>query len=141
MRRLRLCAMAALLAMGLAECGPVFSPVRHRSQPAPARPAVAPSPSPPPAPVTLDSANHERTQKRTAGRVFHAPAAVSSPGQEEGEQEDNTSVDENRPSLTLAGEDSSKTSTERVLEKVDRRLAAINRSKLAPADATTYDQA
>jgi len=43
--------------------------------------------------------------------------------------------------LTLDGEDDSKASTELVLHKVDQRLAIIDRTKLTPSDAATFDQA
>jgi hypothetical protein len=43
--------------------------------------------------------------------------------------------------LTLDGEDDSRASTEALLYKVDKRLAVIDRTKLTPSDATTFDQA
>jgi hypothetical protein len=43
--------------------------------------------------------------------------------------------------LTLDGEDDSSASTEALLYKVDKRLAVIDRTKLTPSDATTFDQA
>ena len=43
--------------------------------------------------------------------------------------------------MTLDGEDDSRASAERLLYKVDKRLALIDRTKLTPSDATAFDEA
>jgi hypothetical protein len=120
--------------IAVAGCWPLFTPVEKAPAPKPAINTYTPPSVPPP---TTEAAVRKRTtHRRSASRAprhTSPPVSASAPA-------DNTNK-ESGPSLSLAGEADSKVNTEEILDRVDRQLAVIDRTRLTPADAATYDQA
>ena len=135
--------LVGLMIFGLAACWPFLGPLEPSS---PVPPAAAPQatyvpPSVGPSSSPKDAVSQPPVRRRTANRPVHTapPASVASVPPENSKA--NAAGADSRPSLTLDGEDDSKASTELVLHKVDQRLAIIDRTKLTPSDAATFDQA
>jgi hypothetical protein len=134
--------LAALMALGLGACGELLGPLEPQS-PAP-QPTHAARYVPPSTVTSVfpgDDVPPPAVHKRATNRPAHPapqPAAVANlpPGNS---NEDPSAI--NKPSLTLDGEDDSRASAEALLHKVDKRLAVIDRAKLTPSDAATFDAA
>ena len=134
--------LAVLMALGLGACSEWLGPLEPQNPPA--QPAHAAKYVPPPARTSAsveDQVPHPSVHKRATNRPAHPmplPAAVASLplGNSNGD-----SSAKSKPSLTLDGEDDSRASTEVLLYKVDKRLALIDRTRLTPSDATTFDEA
>ena len=140
-RRIPRCLLAALMALGLGACSDLLGPLEPQS-PAP-QPAHAAKYVPPPARSASyeDEVPQPSVHRRTTNRPVHPappPAAVANLPSGNSNEESGTN---SKPSLTLDGEDDSRASAEVLLYKVDKRLAVIDRTKLTPSDATTFDEA
>ena len=139
------CLLAALMALGLGACSDLLGPLEPQN-PAPQL-AHAAKYVPPPPRATSTSASYEdevpqpSVHRRTTNRPVHPappPAAVANLPSGNSNEESGAN---GKPSLTLDGEDDSRASAEVLLYKVDKRLALIDRTRLTPSDATTFDEA
>lgn len=135
--------LVAIMIVGLGACSPLLGPFEPSS---PVPPPAPPANYVPPSVVTYsapkDTVSQPSIRRRTANRPVHTappPASVASVPPENSKAKAGGA--DSRPSLTLDGEDDSKASTELVLYQVDQRLAVIDRTRLTPSDAATFDQA
>lgn len=141
-RRIPRCLLAALMALGLGACSDLLGPLEPQN-PAP-QPAHAAKHVPPPPATSAsyeDAVPQTSVHRRTTNHAVHPappPAAVANVPSGNSNEESGAN---SKPSLTLDGEGDSRASTEALLYKVDQRLAVIDRTKLTPSDATTFDQA
>jgi len=135
--------LAALMVLGLGACSDLLGLPWEPQSPAPQPAHVAKYVPPPAAPSASfeDEVPRPSVHRRTTNRPVHpappAPAVASLPSGNSNQESGANS----KPSLTLDGEDDSRASTEVLLYKVDKRLAVIDRTKLTPSDATTFDEA
>jgi hypothetical protein len=141
-----LLAAAALMVTGLGGCSELLAPFQPQSppsQPAPVTKYVPPSLVTPA--YSEDEVPPPTVHKRAASRPAHpAPSASPPPAAVANVPSANSNEDataSGKPSLTLDGEDDSRASAEMLLYKVDKRLAVIDRTKLTPSDAATFDEA
>jgi len=138
--------LAAVIALGLGACGELLGPLQPQT-PAP-HPTQATRYVPPPPAISTyreDELTQPPAHKRATNRPAHPappappPAAVTS--LPPGNSNQDTGTNNSKPSLTLDGEDDSRASAEALLNKVDKRLAIIDRTTLTASDATTFDEA
>jgi hypothetical protein len=136
-------AASMVIGLGLGGCSTLLEPFQPQSPPSqPAQvtkyvppslvtPAYSDDEVPPPS-------VHKRATNRPAHPAPPPPAAVANVPS--GNSNEDVSAN-SKPSLTLDGEDDSRASAEMLLHKVDMRLAVIDRAKLTPSDAATFDEA
>lgn len=129
MRRMVAVPMVVISVIAMAGCWPLFTPIEPGP---PARPSPASTYVASTAPAAADGPR--RVTRRRYDRTPRAPADAE-------EEPPHSAPAPPPPSLTLAGEENSRASAERLLDNVDHRLSAIDRGKLGPTDAATYDQA
>ena len=134
--------LAVLMALALGACSEWLGPLEPQSPPS--QPAHAAKYVPPPAGTSaasegqvLQPSVHKRATNRPAHPAPPSAAVANLPP----ENSDEDSSANRKPSLTLDGEDDSRASAEVLLYKVDKRLAVIDRTKLTPSDAATFDEA
>jgi hypothetical protein len=135
MRRLVL-PILAIAGFGMSGCWLLSTPVQHSR----VRTAPPPSDSGPQnsfASSTYDDVPAPKPARRRVS-VRTAPPASSAAAPAPVAPPTDTATN---TSLSLSGEDASKANAERLLANVDRHLAHIDRTKLAPGDAATYDEA
>jgi hypothetical protein len=143
MRRLVPHLLAAAMALGLGACTDLLGPLEPQSpapQPTHAAKYLPPSTVTPAYPE--DEVRQASVHRRATSRPSHPappPAAVANLPQENSKED--SSVNNSKPSLTLDGEDDSRASAEELLYKVDKRLRVIDRTRLTPSDAATFDEA
>ncbi len=131
MLKLSILAIVIPVSMSVAGCWPLFTPIQPSN-------GAAPHPVAQPMPRSRASTAGDRTEKTARRRVVRPTPKTASEDRRPSTQ---TAVPVNPSSVTLAGDDDSRANAERLLDEVDHRLAAINRAKLSPASAATYDEA
>lgn len=135
--------LAAVTALGLGACGELLGPLEPPS-PAP-QPTQATRYVPPPPAISTyreDEVTRPAVHKRATNRPAHpAPPAAAVVSLPPVNSNQDAGTNTSKPSLTLDGEDDSRASTEALLNKVDKRLAIIDRTRLTASDATTFDEA
>ena len=137
MHRFALHALLALAAGGIAGCWPLFT-VEPGSPGAPQVATAEIPPSTPPTQVSQPPERHRNSSyKHTNNKSAHA-ATSDHPTSDAG---GNSAPEAPPPSLTLAGESTSRAQAQQLVDRADRGLAKIDRSKLTGTDVTTYDQA
>ena len=140
MRRFALHTLLALAASGIAGCWPLFT-VAPRS---PGAPQVATAEIPPSTSSTQVSQppeRHKNSSPKHTNKSAHAATADRSGSDAAGNSAPDAAPEVPPPSLTLAGESGSRTQAQQLVDRADRGLAKIDRSKLRGTDVTTYDQA
>jgi len=138
MRRFALQAVLAIVAAAGAGCSPLHRPTRPAQVASDQASSNDPRSSMPPTQVAHEPERHRASSsKRAAAKSNRAPASdhqstvtASNPG-----------PDTTPPSLTLAGESPSRAQALELIDKADRSLAKIDKSKLTGNDVSTYDQA
>ena len=134
--------LAALMALGLGACSDLLGPLEPQSPaPQPTHTAKYVPPSTATSPYSQDEVPQASVHRRATNRPAHpAPpsAAVANLPPDNAKEDPGLN---SKPSLTLDGEDDSRASAEVLLYKVDQRLALIDRTKLTPSDAATFDEA
>jgi hypothetical protein len=131
------------MALALGACGGLLGPLEPQT-PAP-QPTQATRYVPPPPAISTyreDEVTQPKIHKRATNRPTHpAPAPTAVTSLPPGNSNQDAGTNNSKPSLTLDGEDDSRASAEALLNKVDKRLALIDRTRLTASDATTFDEA
>ena len=134
--------LAALMALGLGACSDLLGPFGPQTPaPQPIHTAKYVPPSTVTSPYSQDEIPQASVHRRATNRPAHPappPAAVANLPPDNAKEDPGLN---SKPSLTLDGEDDSRASAEMLLYKVDKRLALIDRTKLTPSDAATFDEA
>jgi hypothetical protein len=136
----RLLVVLGIVALGA--CSPLLGPLEPSSPPP--QPAPAAAYVPPPVVSSLSSQDEVRERahhKRAVKHTSHTSAPCTSVANLAPENSGDDPNPDSRPSLTLVGEDDSRASAEQLLNRVDQRLALIDRTRLKGSDAATFDQA
>ncbi|MBV8136218.1 MAG: hypothetical protein JO121_11400 [Deltaproteobacteria bacterium] len=136
------CLLAALMALGLGACSELMGPFEPQSPAPPPTPAAKYVPPPATSASSQDETPQPLVHRRTTNRrpAHPAPPTAAVANLPSGNSNEEPGAN-SKPSLTLDGEDDSRASAERLLYKVDKRLALIDRTKLTPSDATAFDEA
>ena len=140
MRKFALHALVALAAAGIAGCG-ILYPAKPKPTGAAQVTRAEPLPAAPPTQVSQQPERHK--SKRTASKSTHSSTPDRQASNVSGNQapEATAPSEAAAPSLTLAGESTSRAEAQLLVDKADRSLAKIDRSKLSASDVTTYYEA